>query len=132
MKVVKHTGLVPVLAVRGDSRHKAGVPFGVYPEQARKGVLDGTLELVEDSKLVGVETYDVPGPPTAAPKAPVPVEPVSDVDIPKNWESLHHLQVIKLAKQIAGMAPSERLDTAGASEIIKRELARRDATPPAA
>lgn len=58
--------------------------------------------------------------------APVPVVPPLEADIPEDWETMHHLPLIALAKQIK---PSHegKMTKDEAVEVIKTELERRAA-----
>jgi hypothetical protein len=87
----------------------------------------------EDFVAAKIATWDLDG---ALPQeVEVPVEPMkvepraaepSDVivDIPEDWESMHHLKLITLAKEISGGAV---LSKAEAKEIIQEEVERRAA-----
>jgi hypothetical protein len=52
-----------------------------------------------------------------------PAASSNEVDIPSDWEATHHLQRIRLAKEIAGT--DEPLTVVAADEIIRAELQRR-------
>lgn len=119
MKVVKATGLVPV-------RDKAsGDIYGVTPEKAVKAVNEGKADLVEIPDDIETETISVNVPEQASQQA----ETAEVVEIPDDWENLHHLKMIALAKKIMpefvaldGEKPGET-----AKRIILAELDRRTA-----
>lgn len=116
MKVVKKTGLVPVHSF------KTGTIFGVVPDVARKMLAEKAAELVEVPE--GIETFEVAD--SVEPKKkPAAAKEVHAIDIPGNWEEMHHLQKIKLAKAIAGDDSVKTLDAA--KEIIGAEIQRRAA-----
>lgn len=66
--------------------------------------------------------------PASPPPPPAPNASGEDlpVEIPENWESLHHQQIMKLARSINGVTYTNAADAKGA---IKDELARRAASP---
>ncbi|AZO29419.1 hypothetical protein [Mesorhizobium sp. M1B.F.Ca.ET.045.04.1.1] len=115
MKVVKKTGLVPVHSF------KTGTIFGVVPDVARKMLAEKAAELVEVPE--GIETYEVAD--SVEPKKLAEAKEVHAIDIPDNWEEMHHLQKIKLAKTITGDDSVKTLDAA--KEIIGAEIQRRAA-----
>jgi hypothetical protein len=55
-----------------------------------------------------------------------PAASSNEVDIPSDWEGNHHLQRIRLAKEIVGS--DEPLSVVAADEIIRTELQRRGET----
>lgn len=122
MKVVKKTGLVPVY-----TKNDADTVFGVPPQSAIEGVKAGTLFLFQIPD--DVETFEIAdGKPVAAvsekPEAPAVVQ------IPENWESLHHATIIRLAKDILGDAfvvPDGKTAKEVAIEEIADEVERRAA-----
>ncbi|BCH33131.1 hypothetical protein MesoLjLc_50610 [Mesorhizobium sp. L-8-10] len=120
MKVVKKTGLVPVLSLQ------TGGIFGVPPEKARELLRAKQAELVPIPE--DIETLDVPNAP-AAPKQKQAAPVEHDIAIPDNWEEMHFLQQIKLAKTLRpeyapaeGMKPLEY-----AQAVIREEVQRRAA-----
>ncbi|TIX28918.1 hypothetical protein [Mesorhizobium sp.] len=115
MKVVKKTGLVPVYSLQ------TGTIFGVVPDAARKMLTEKTAELVDAPE--GIETFEVAD--SIEPKKPAAIKEVPAMDIPDNWESMHHLQKIKLAKTLTGDDSVKTL--AAAVEVIGAEIQRRAA-----
>lgn len=127
MLAVKKTGLVPVISLSRGGRD--GI-FGVTPDAARKGLIAGTLSLVDIPN--DIETISVAGPAEPVVEAPKVDEDV--VDIPEGWADLHHLARMALAKKISGKDVPKATDdqkAAGvttvdlADEIIKAEIQRR-------
>lgn len=116
MKVVKSTGLVPVYTAAYAKRI-----FGVTPAVARDLLSKGEIFLADIPDTI--ETVDIAEP---APKEPEKVILPDLIDIPEDWESLHHLKKIKLAKDLVPEADVKwTVDLAEAE--IKRELERRSA-----
>lgn len=62
------------------------------------------------------------------PDAPGGIEPVSDVEIPEDWASLHWQKQVKLAEEIGGKSG---LSAGEAREVIEAEVKRRAAAPQA-
>lgn len=88
MKVVKKTGLVPVHSFR------TGTVFGVKPGIARTMLAANECELVEIPSHVETEDNAAPVPK----ETPKPV--VETADVPEDWEKMHHLKQIALAKSL--------------------------------
>lgn len=144
MFVVKATGLVPVTSKQRGGR--TGI-FGVKPDTARKGVLEGTLALVED--IPNHIEVDV----VAGPTSPVIAVDVDVVDegpvIPADWayneeskdfvdgagKTVHSLKRIAVAQKISGVdivltdddKAAEVKKTDKADAIILAEIQRRAA-----
>lgn len=120
MKVVKKTGLVPVRS------NETGDIFGVTPARARELLAEKKVVLFEIPKEVEVIEADDP--------APEKVEVMSaghDIEIPDDWESLHYLSKIKLAKELVGgeLAVKDGQKTVDAAEdAIAAEVERRAST----
>lgn len=133
MKVITSTGLVPVKALKRFKHHPAGRVFGVEPHLVPAAVKSGDIELhpVPD----GVETHDYDvhlESPKGAPEAPAggPAESAgSDVEIPEDWNDLHWMKKVKLAKDIApDFEPGDaKWNEKIAHEVIEAELQRRAA-----
>ncbi|TJW14452.1 MAG: hypothetical protein E5W82_10780 [Mesorhizobium sp.] len=115
MKVVKKTGLVPVHSF------KSGTIFGVVPDTARKMLREKVAELVDVPE--GIETFEVAD--SVEPKQPAEIKDVPAVAIPEDWETMHHLQKIKLAKMLTGDDSVKTLEAA--KEVIGAEIQRRAA-----
>ncbi|AMX93630.1 MULTISPECIES: hypothetical protein [Mesorhizobium] len=115
MKVVKKTGLVPVHST------KTGRIFGVTPDTARKMLREKAAELVNVPE--GIETFEVAD--SVEPKQPAEIKEVTAAPIPDDWESMHHLQKVKLAKTLPGGEDVKTL--AAAVEVIGAEIQRRAA-----
>jgi hypothetical protein len=114
VKVVKKTGLVPVVSSKG------GPIFGVAPDKAREMVKAGlaTFAVIPDH----IETFEVADGKKAA-AAPTAKEEYAVV-IQEDWETLHHLQKVKLAKTLG----FETVKTVKeAVEVISQEIQRRAA-----
>lgn len=120
MKVVKKTGLVPVYSLQ------TGGIFGVSPDKAREMVAAKLATFADIPE--GIETYEVADAKKPAEKAETKAEPA--VEIPENWETMHHLQKIKLAKTLTGDDSVKTLKEA--LEVIASEVQRRAAAVPAA
>jgi hypothetical protein len=120
-KLVNASGLVPMRIVR---------PFAPY----QKGDIAGFNHELAARLFVRNEGFPVnaKGEPINI-DAPAPVEPKAiapeKVEIPINWNDLHHLQRVQLAKQIVGK--DDKISVEQADEIIVAELKRRmdDAQP---
>lgn len=129
MKVLKN-GLVPVKFLRGVPPYNANEIAGLPPAQARSAVKAGHAVLHEIPE--GVETVDSPDPePEKAPDVP---RAVAAIEIPDDWEKMHHLQRINLAIKVNGgdfVVPDGKTRTEAADAIITAEIERRTA-PPAA
>jgi hypothetical protein len=132
MKVIAKTGFVPVKFLHSSPPYVAGEIGGLTPEQAREAVAKGQVALVPIA--AGLETFEVPGPESVKAK-PAAVESMPSLfekaDIPADWENLHHLKKVALAKQIAGL---EKLDPPPgtkpleyAEQIIRTEIENRAA-----
>lgn len=116
MKVVKKTGLVPVFS-KAD-RRVIGVPPAVAREMIKKN--EGSLVSIPS----GIETFEV----DVIAKPAEPKKPVEyDVAIPDDWESLHFLQQIKLAKALRSdyAVPEGTKPLEYAKEVIREEAQRR-------
>lgn len=128
MKVIESTGLVPVEAIRRLSTKSAGEIFGLTPEAAIAAVTNGDVKLhpVPD----GVETFDYPAffDDIVPEEVPGASGDVTTVDIPDDWETIHHLKLILLAEKITGEkleATEGKKVTEIAREIILEELEKR-------
>lgn len=117
MKMVIKTGLVPVHSL------KTGEIFGVKPAIARAMLSAKEAILVDiPDDIPSITVADLPKQKTA----PDPVdEPM--VEIPEDWESIHFLQQIKLAKSLQpnspppdGVKPLEHARTIIADEVQRR------------
>jgi hypothetical protein len=123
MKVVKKTGLVPVHTSQSTR------VFGVSPAEALKGLANGTVFLaaIPDD----VETYEIDDGPKAD-AAVVQAKPDDEVvEIPDDWDKLHYMKIVVLAKQILNVEdlPEDGDKTAAviAKEIVSAEVAKRAA-----
>lgn len=123
MKVVKKTGLVPVLSLQ------TGAVTGMKPDLVRDLLQKKLVELVPIPD--GIETFEA----LAAIASPAP-EAAREVlvEIPDGWERLHFLKQIKIAREIAGydQPPEGRQAKEYAYEILSAEVERRsgEAQPP--
>lgn len=119
MKMVKKTGLVPVKDAG------TGSVYGVKPAKAREMIAAKSATLVDIPE--GIETVDL-GDVSEPKSADKPAE-VSGPEIPEDWESMHHLQRVKLALAIHGdftVHDGEKKSDA-ADRIIREEVQRRAA-----
>lgn len=133
MKVVKKTGLVPVKLFTPFSTGFPGDIVGVSPAKAREMVKKKEAILVDIPEHI--ETIDEAGPTPDAVSVPVE-EDTSHLDkvvIPDNWETIHHLKRIVIAKSLSdpleirdGEKPLEAAD-----RMIRQEIERRQAKNPA-
>lgn len=122
MKMVKKTGLVPVLS------RKTGTVFGVKPAIARAMLAAKECELVEIPE--GIETVVLSAPPVAKQTE----APAADlVPIPEDWATMHRLKQIALAKALKAdyAVPEGRKPLEYALEVIGEEVQRRAAVDPA-
>lgn len=124
MKVVKKTGMVPVRFLRnGEIR-------GVVPEKIPALLEAGVVEMVEIPDDVETIEVDFAMPRKKPETSGVMTTRASgEVQIPDNWKELHHLQAVKLAKEILGTEkfdpPAEKRPAEYALEVIGNEVARR-------
>jgi len=126
MKVVTKTGLVPVHTNTDPSL------FGVPPQTAIDGLKAGTLFLGEIPE--GIETFDVADGLVKAVAAGVINEP-NVIEIPDDWETMHHAKLTKLAKDLFGdqfIVPDGKTANKVATEMVHAEVDRRAAAKAAA
>jgi hypothetical protein len=118
------TGLVAMTMVRSFAPWRVGQTAGFPPETALDHYVNGVAKLYGD---------DSPGEKMAPAPKPQEARDVSAAaagpEIPEDFESLHHLQRIKLAKLISPgfVAPEGVAPTDAADEVIRQEVARRKA-----
>lgn len=132
MKVIAHTGLVPVKALRRFSNRPAGAVFGVDPAVAVEAEKAGDVVLVPIRS--DVETFDFPFSDQSEPISKEAEVPAVDlIEIPADWRTVHGAKRAMLAKKILRLEPSEKLPVAEgkdigdfAIEVIEAELARRE------
>ncbi len=133
MKVVAHTGLVPVSATRRFKTKPAGSIFGIPPEMVMEAVKSGDVELVDIPE--GIETIEVEGFQFTAPP-PAEVDPDDEdlVEIPDDWKTAHGSKRAMIAKAILGLEPKAKLPVPDGQDVaqfaytvIEEELARRAA-----
>lgn len=122
MKVIKANGLVPVKALRQVGGWGAGEIFGITPDKVRIGLKEGSVELVDIP--ADVEFFEIDDPIAAAPPS-VAEKPL--IEIPSDWETMHHLKRFALAQKIAGKPRDQRIDDDEARSIIKAEVDKRAA-----
>lgn len=133
MKVIAHTGLVPVRA-KQRTQFKPGTIYGMNPKDVPKAIADGLVELVQVAE--DVKSFDLPDP--GGPKTDVTVPVAADaVEIPEDWQDLHWTKLVKLAEQILGdkiVVPDGGKPGEVAASTVSNELARRAAAkaPPEA
>lgn len=129
MKVIAHTGLVPVRALRRFRNRSSGAVFGIEPEIATKALKAGDVELVAIRS--DLETFDY-GPEIEADPEVVVAADQNLVEIPDDWRTVHGAKRAMLAKKILGLESSDKLpvpegDDIGdfAISVIESELAKR-------
>lgn len=131
MKVVAHTGLVPVKALRRFRNNPAGAVFGVDPSLAVDALNAGDVELVEIPE--GIEVIDLPdfGIPEQAPEVAVVLNE-GLVEIPEDWRTAHGSKRAMIAKAILGLEPKAKLPVPDGQDVgqfavsvIEAELVRR-------
>lgn len=116
------TGLVAMRVAEAFTPYSEGDIAGFQPDEAHKlfkaklltlpdGVNEPTVDSDNDEDGKGADD----GGATA-------------VEIPEDWEGLHHLTRVKLAKDITG---GDIANKEAADEAIRAELARREAGPAA-
>jgi hypothetical protein len=121
MSRVNESGLVPVFLYQMVGKNFPRTVAGFMPDMAADLVAKGlaTYDLTGGSHL--------PNAP-AAPSGSEPggaMDPAAIVQIPSDWESLHFLQQIKLAKRIAGQNAPNPMSKEEAVAVIAAEIARR-------
>lgn len=130
MKVIAHTGLVPVRALRRFRNRSSGSVFGVEPKVATQALKDGDVELVAIRS--DMETVDYGFDPEAVAPEPVVVADHNVIEIPADWRTAHGAKRAMLAKKILGLESSDKLPVAEGEDIgdfaiavIEAELAKR-------
>lgn len=129
MKVIKHTGLVPVRALKRIGNYAPNTVFGMKPKDVLKALKDGFVSLEHIAE--DVEHFVVADPAAEIIGAPDDkVEQIADVEIPEDWQKLQWTKQVKLAQEILG----EKIEPVDgkkpleiAQEAITAELARRAA-----
>jgi hypothetical protein len=115
--MVNDQGLVRMKFVDDEAPYMAGSIAGLQPDVA---VLMLAYERAapcdENGEFLPLRAVKRK---SEAPKASYSVE------IPPNWEELHHLQRVRLAKELAGLNQTEMVDLKRADEIIREEAERR-------
>ncbi|MCR5875163.1 hypothetical protein LRS10_13780 [Phenylobacterium sp. J426] len=114
------TGLVAMRVAEAFTPYSEGDVAGFQPDEAHKLFKAKVLTLPDGVREPSVEDdEDDNGADDAEATAVV---------IPEEWEGLHHLTRVKLAKEITG---GEIANKEAADEAIRAELARREAGPAA-
>lgn len=118
-KLANEHGLVPMRITESFAPWGRGDVAGFHPGEAlrlyeRKAAIPAAARLDVEASAPGL---------LAAPDAPSAPKGNPAVVIPENWEALHHLQIIRLAKEIRGT--SEPLGKEEAYEIVRSEIERR-------
>lgn len=131
MKVIAHTGLVPVKALRRFRNRPAGAVFGVEPAIAVQAIKDGDVELFPIRSDMETSEYQGVAPTTAVPTETGEPEHAV-VEIPDDWRTAHGTKRSLIAKAILGIDMKEKLPApdgvevgAYAIQVIEAELAKR-------
>ncbi len=115
-------GLVPMMIETEfwppyQKGHIAGLP----PNMALDAFIEGTaVPVTAQGKVIALDV------PTAAP--PREVKPLVTVDIPDNWPELHHLQKLRIAKELRGVTPQFQMTKEEAEAVIAAEVEQRKET----
>lgn len=119
MQVVKKTGLVPVLLF------STGKINGFVPAEARRLVAEKQGKFVPIPKEIATRLEPEP-----STEPSIVLEPKVVLDIPKDWETLHPLRKVKIAKDLIGdgyVVPDGKKPAEYADEVIRAELEQRAA-----
>lgn len=136
-------GLVAVFLLKAAGKNFPQTICGFDPSVAAKLVADkiatydlsgntwpgsgqsGSEQPAADTKVAARIQADKPAKakPAAKPKAPS-----GPVEIPANWQDLHYLQHVKMARAIAGENAPDQMTKDLAVKIISAEVARRAST----
>jgi len=119
--LVNPLGLVPMV-IEDDNfaPYQRGQVAGFPPEEAAR--------LFERQSAVPVGENGAPVIPAWAPQdVGLNQSAVSNVEIPDNWRDLHHLQQIRIAKDLLGLTQGDRVPMDVAQQAIEAELNRRGA-----
>lgn len=108
------TGLVPMKHIKHTSTEKDGDVFGYEPHTAKRLHDEGWAEPVGDLKSVKVDEKVV--------TTDSETERLSKIAIPDDWRTMHHLQLMKLASQLAGRNVGTKAE---AEQIVEVEYGRR-------
>lgn len=104
-------GLVAMEVVSPFAPYSAGDIAGFPPEQALDLYVAGEATPLEVLEADDDDTDDTDE-----------TQAVADVEIPAEWQGLHHLKRVKLAGEIAGRKVGNKEE---ADEVIAAEVARR-------
>jgi hypothetical protein len=127
MKVVKKTGLVPVKLHIAYSTGFPGNIIGVSPTKAKDMVRKKEAELVAIPE--GIDTVDALDPNPIAEDTTAEPDDRDKVEIPDEWESMHPLRKIAIAKSLVDPLEIRDGEKTGeaAERTIREELDRRQA-----
>jgi hypothetical protein len=114
-KLANKQGLVPMLITQPFAPYGVDAIAGFPPEVAAR--LFGRKAAIP----VGADGQPIYIAADTPEEEPAPASPV--VAIPDDWESLHHLQRIRLAKELTGI--EQPFTAAAADEVIRAEIQRR-------
>jgi hypothetical protein len=125
VKAVKLTGLIPVKLTRDSLPYKGGDIHGFFPAVVEKLLAADPpdAELVDIPDDVETVNIVISLPSEAVAETVEELEPVVDVAIPDNWETMNVLKLIKLAKKLDASIDTE----IAARAAISAELDRRTA-----
>lgn len=116
--LVNEKGLVRMRFLLDHTPYYSGDIAGFPPDRATELVGAGVAAPCDESGRPVSIGYAEPAPP-----APV-LRPT--IDIPENWEELHHLARVRMAKAL--QSSDRSLSVEHADEIIRAELERRERT----
>jgi len=109
LNLANHLGLVPMTILRPDmAPYVEGSIAGFPPDEAFR------LYMLQAARPANVPHVELPKVSEPAP------QPNSDVVIPENWRDLHHLQRVRLAKQVAGLSDEVKITKEDADDILAR------------
>lgn len=109
-------GLVRMKFVESEAPYMQGQIAGLYPDEA--------LGMLSHEKAAPCDENGEFIPLKAVVKRSEAPKASNTVEIPDNWSALHHLQKIRLAKEIRGSEEPIKLDDAEA--VIQAEVERRN------
>jgi hypothetical protein len=98
--------------------YRQGSIAGLPPDRALEAFIGGDARPVTaDGKVIPLDV------PTVVP--PREAKPTVTVEIPDNWPELHHLQKLRLAKEIRGVTPQFQMTKEEAEVILAAEVEQR-------
>ena len=115
--MVNEEGLVRMFFYDDEAPYQKGTMAGLPPDQALTMLAyERAAPCDENGNFV----------PLKAAKRKSEAAPASfAVQIPEGWEQLHHLQRLRLAKEVAGRNQTDMLELGEADDILRTEFDRR-------